>query len=102
MPFSSKQDYARAFELIRVEIHEWDPYSLMSSGSPIDEFDGEVRSIVRQIPRIKSKIDAAHVVSRTFSSSFDANDFPVEACITIGEKIHGVLVSAKLIDGPAT
>lgn len=59
-------------------IREWDPLGLLASGSPIDEFDSEISSVVAQVPRIHSARDAAHAVSRVFSSSFDRSRFAPE------------------------
>ena len=98
MSFQSKKDYEKAGRLVKAEIHKWDPYSLMATDSPDDEFDGEIRSIVKQIPRIKSKVDADHAVSRTFSSSFKAENLDVDSCLEIGEKIFNVLASEGLSD----
>ncbi len=98
MGFSTKKDFEHALVIVRKEINQWDPYALIASGSLDDEFDGEIRSIVKEIPRIGSETDAAYAVSRTFGSSFDASDFPVEKCESIGRNLYQALIRERLID----
>ena len=56
---NTKQEYKRAFEVVREVVHAWDPYCLIAHGAPRDEFDHEVACVVAQIPRIDSAFDAA-------------------------------------------
>jgi Domain of unknown function (DUF1871) len=89
--------YKQAFDAVRTVIHEWDPYGLIQGGAPADEFDGEIASIVGQIPRIQSCNDANHVLSRVFSSSFEPELFKPEDCRQVGEKLYRALESKGLI-----
>jgi Domain of unknown function (DUF1871) len=90
----TKADYKLALQVIR----EWDPYSLLASGSPSDEFDSEIARVVVQIPRIKSERDATSALSRTFSSSFEAELFSPADCAAAGAMLlaaldgHGLIV----------
>jgi hypothetical protein len=68
---NKKAKYKLAIQVVGRVIHEWDPYSLLESGCPNDEFDTEIASVVSQMSRIKSAEDAAHVLSRVFSSAFE-------------------------------
>ena len=94
----TKGDYKLALDTIRMVIHEWDPYGLLHGGAPPDEFDGEIASIARQVPRIRSGRDAAHVLSRTFSSSFEPQGFRPESCRDIGERLYRALVTKGLVE----
>lgn len=60
----SKKQYELAFTVVRHAIAKADPYSLLETGSPEDEFDSEVSSIVRQLPRCHSATDVAHTIAR--------------------------------------
>ena len=82
-----KQQYGDMVALVKRVIAEWDPYALLASGSPHDEFDSEVASIVAQFPRIKSATDAAHVISRVFASSFVPTNFTPESCAQVGKQL---------------
>jgi hypothetical protein len=93
----TKRDYKRAFDTVRAVIHEWDPYGLLKTGAPEDEFDSEIASIARQIPQIQSSGDATHVVSRVFSSSFEARLFKPESCTEVGEKLYRALAEQSLL-----
>lgn len=95
-----KGDDELAFEIVRAVIHEWNPYGLLAEGSPNDdEFDSEIRSIVRQRDRIHGQNDAVAVVSRVFGSSFgDSEKFRPEACVEVGSKIFKGLQDAGLLE----
>lgn len=93
----TKHDYQKGMEVIRAVIHEWDPYGLLASGAPQDEFDSEVASVVRQISRIKSENDAAHVLSRVFSSSFEAEFFEPKHCLKTGTRLYQALKQNGLL-----
>jgi hypothetical protein len=86
-----KRQHEELSGIVAAVIAEWDPYSLLAGGAPRDEFDPEVSSIVRQVSRIKSATDAAHVISRVFSSSFEQKQFRPEACATVGQRLFAEL-----------
>ena len=46
----TKDDYRRAIEVVAAVIREWDPYGLLRTGAPQDEFDSEIAGVVAQIP----------------------------------------------------
>ena len=91
-------DYDRAFGVVRDLVARWDPYSLLAGGAPEDEFDSEVRSVVQQIPRIRSANDATHVISRVFSSAFEPSLFKPEDCTEVGNELFHVLDEQKLLE----
>ena len=69
----TKADYRLALQVVGAAVRDWDPYSLLAGGCPVDEFDAEVASVVAQIPRIKSEHDATLALSRVFSSAFESD-----------------------------
>jgi hypothetical protein len=71
---------------------------LLAGGAPLDEFDREITSVVKQIPRIHSGVDAAHAMSRVFASSFGGGQFTREACSGVGGKLYAALLEQGLID----
>lgn len=77
-------------------MNQWDPYSLLATGAPIDEFENEIVEVVREIPNIKSTIDVTNTLSRVFSSAFDEN-FTPEECSNVGTKLYYKLCEAGLI-----
>lgn len=89
-------DHARAIAVVRDVIHKWDPFSLMKGGTT-DEWDREIASVVRQIPRIKSSNDAIHAVSRIFTSAFSMN-FSPEHCTEVGQKLYLTLVQHGILE----
>ena len=84
------------FNRIRVVVHRWDPYDLLRGGAPPDEFDGEIRRLVAQVPRIRSETDAAHAVSRVFSDSFQPTGFTPEDCAAVGRELFSVLAQGRI------
>jgi hypothetical protein len=93
----TKRDYENVFGVVRAVIHKWDPYGLLAGGAPQEEFDREIASVVSQIPRISSTEDAANVVSRVFSSSFEPDIFRVEHCTEVGENLYLALKMHNLV-----
>jgi hypothetical protein len=93
----TKRHYEEAFDIVRGVVHEWDPYGLIQGGAPADEFDGEIASIVSQIPHIQSCNDASHVLSRVFSASFEPELFKPEQCRQVGENLYRALESKGLL-----
>ena len=72
---ANKVQIAKATEVVRQVIHEWDPYGLLAMGAPQDEWDSEIRSLVDQVGRIACEKDAALAISRIFSSAFQPEGF---------------------------
>lgn len=95
----TRADYDRAFAVVREVIHEWDPYALISGGGPRDEWDSEIASLVPHVQRIKSHNDAAHAVSRVFSSAFQPEGFSPEDCAEVGKRLYSALADAGLLRG---
>jgi hypothetical protein len=93
----TRADYDRAISAVRDLISRWDPYSLLACGAPADEFDSEVQSVVAQISRIRSANDAAHVISRVFSSAFEPSLFKPEDCTEIGRELFRTLTEQELL-----
>jgi hypothetical protein len=93
----SKEDWKRAAEIVRSIINEWDPYSLLAEGAPDDEFEGEIASIVRQLPRIRSNNDMILAISTVFSSAFESERFRPEDCAEVGARLFDRLKEASLL-----
>lgn len=93
----TRADYERAIQAVREVIHCWDPYGLLGGGCPTDEFDAEIASVVVQIPRIRSRMDAIHVLSRIFSSAFGSERFRPEDCATAGIELFEALSARGLL-----
>ncbi|MBW4578520.1 MAG: DUF1871 family protein [Tildeniella nuda ZEHNDER 1965/U140] len=94
---NTKRDYDLALGTVRATIQEWDPYGLLKTGAPPDEFDSEIASIASQIPRIQSSHDATLVISSVFSSNFEPHLFTPESCSDVGEKLYQVLEAQGLL-----
>jgi hypothetical protein len=93
----TRSDYEQALLVVRGVVHRWDPYRLLAGGCPPDEFDSEIAAVVAQVPRIRSRADAAHALSRVFSSAFEAARFRPEDCAEPGAELYEALVAAGLI-----
>jgi hypothetical protein len=79
-------------------IRKWDPYGLLKMGCPEDEFDREIHSLVRQIPRMRSADDAIYAISRVFSSAFGPGKFQPEVCADVGHELFEALCISGLLD----
>ncbi len=67
MNAAGRAKYQKMWDVTAGVIKSWDPYGLLGGGAPGDEFDREIASLVAQIPRIHSELDAAQAVSRIFA-----------------------------------
>jgi hypothetical protein len=98
MGLTKKKDYEHALEVVGQEIRQWDPYGLLAMGCPADEFHNEIASVVAQIPRIAGPNDAAHAISRVFSSAFDRETFAPELCVDVGSRLYAALKKNRLLE----
>src|SRR4051812_17708762 len=96
----TRTDYERACQVVREVVHLWDPYGLIHVGCPPDEFGAEIAAVVRQAPRIRSRNDAAHALSRVFSSAFEPSQFRPEDCAAAGDDLYEALSATGLIPTP--
>ena len=94
MPRSKGRD--TLCEAVRRVVREWDPLGLLAGGAPEDEWDGEVNALVKQVPRIRSEKDAAHAVSRVFSS-LDPQRFTPDGCSEVGRALYAALREAGVV-----
>ena len=88
---AGRKKYEQMWDVTAAVLRAWDPYSLLAGGAPADELNGEIASLVAQIPRITSATDAAHAISRIFGSSFETRVFTPQSCEDIGEKLFDAL-----------
>ena len=95
----TKADYELALQVVGAVVREWDPYTLLASGCPADEFDSEIASMVSEIPRIKSEQNAALALSRVFASAFEAERFTPDKCREAGVKLFAALLANGLVGG---
>lgn len=93
----TKDDYERALRVVSDVVRRWDPYGLLAGGCPPDEFDSEIAAVVTQVPRIHSASDAAHALSRVFSSSFEPERFQPEDCAEPGVDLYRTLLAEGLL-----
>ena len=92
----TKQDFKHAVEILREAINEIDPYSLLASGSPDDEFENEINSIASQLSSCESGKDIAHTIARVFTSSF-GEEFESSQFLSEGEDVYTKLQSNDLV-----
>jgi hypothetical protein len=97
----TRTHYERALSVVRGVIHEWDPYALIGGRAPANEWDSEIASLVAQIPRMKSDNDAAHAISRVFSSAFQAEGFGPCDCGEVGRRLYRALQDSRLLEDGA-
>ena len=95
-----KMQYFDLFKHVSEIINEWDPYSLLETGAPSDEFDPEVASIISRIEEIKTENDAILIISKIFTKSFDDKVFSKNHCSSVGIKLYKKLEEFNFIDSP--
>jgi hypothetical protein len=89
------KQYIKTLDIVKESINRIDPYGLLASGSPKNEFDFEIRTITLQIPRCQSSKDVAHVIARVINSSFSL-DRKIEEFELESEWIFAMLIKHKI------
>jgi hypothetical protein len=86
----AKRKYKKLFDELNVIICSWDPYGLIRSGAPKDEWYEEVTSILAGLRQTSSKSndDVIDLVQNVFSKAFSKEDFPRERCEQVGNEIY--------------
>jgi hypothetical protein len=93
-----RREYEAAVEVIAKAVRAWDPYGLIETGAPLDEFDGEISRIAGSISAFKSAEDVAVVVSRVFVASFgEGEHFEPSDCVVPASQIFQGLRDANLL-----
>lgn len=93
----SKAAYKTPLEVVGSVARAWDPYGLIAGGAPNNEFDSEIASVAALTSRIKTEKDAVLVLSRVFSSAFEAERFTPEHCAEAGKKLFAALSAHGLV-----
>ena len=88
---NNQRDWKRNEAVVRKVIHEWDPYHLLESGAPADEWDREILQIARLVGTFTSPSQAAEVGSDVFSRAFQPEGFSEEDCADVGRKLYHAL-----------
>ena len=94
---NSRGDYNAALRIVEVVVRSWDPYSLISSGAPTNEFDSEIAQVVTLVPGICSPSAAAAALSSAFSAAFEPEHFSPAQCSVPGQELFAKLAAAGLV-----
>ncbi len=86
-------EFKRIHKIVKKAIDKWDPYALLASGAPKDEFDSETNMVLTKINIDSNVEEIANVISEVFSEMFFPEDFPVEDCIDVAKSIYENLLS---------
>jgi len=92
----SRDDYDAALHIVGAVVRSWDPYSLISSGAPSDEFDSEISKVATLVPGISSPSAAAAALSTVFSAVFEPELFSPAQCSVPGQELFAKLAAAGL------
>ena len=99
MPLKTADDYARACTITKQVIDRWDPYALLASGAPSDEFASRAADVVRHIPAMRNSQDAAQAISEVFSDAFEPEHFQLAQCREVASELFEALRKAGLLSG---
>jgi hypothetical protein len=95
---AGRAKYQQMWDVTAGIIRDWDPYGLLGGGAPGDEFDREVASLVAQIPRMHTAVDATQAIARVFAPSFEAHSNTEETCSEVGKQLHAALAEQGLLN----
>lgn len=86
------------FEIVKKCIDEWDPYGLLASGCPEDEFDDESKLISEEISFTTSEDKIVEMVSKVFSERFEQQFFHESSCENVALKIYNELKNTVFVE----
>ena len=86
------------FKIVKNCIDEWDPYGLLASGCPKNEFDNESKLISEKISFTTSKDEIVEIVSKVFSEQFEQQFFHESSCESVALKIYNELKSTVFVE----
>ena len=86
-----KHLYLEAISVATAVINDWDPRGLIAGGAPKDEFEGEVSRIVAKAQEAHTPELLATIIAEVFSSSFEPDTFPLEACLPVASRLFDEL-----------
>lgn len=93
-----RREYEIAIGVVAKAIRAWDPYGLIETGAPRDEFDGEIMRITANIRDFKSPEDVAVTISKVFEASFGPGEhFEAADCIVPASQIFQGLRDANVL-----
>jgi len=76
------------YEVVKNLIDEWDPYGLLNINCPNDEYEYEIKEIVKNIYLESSINEIANKISQIFIKSFNEPDiFCIENCLNVSKLI---------------
>ncbi|GFZ75898.1 hypothetical protein GCM10010978_16860 [Compostibacillus humi] len=75
-----------ALPIVTKHINQWDPEYLLELGAPDDEYEYEIKQIVKAVLESKDEIEVAEAIQDTFRRAFD-REYDYEECHTIAAKI---------------
>lgn len=78
------------FLVVKAELNHLDPYGLLASGAPKDEFDDEARAISQRITSTSGVQDIAEAISAVLNDAFGLSDSASNYQPT-AERIHAAL-----------
>jgi hypothetical protein len=93
----TRKDSDAELLIVASVVRSWDPYRLIGSGAPPDEFDAEIAKVVSRISRISNAATAAATLSSVFSASFEPELFSPAQCAAPGQEFFAKLSAAGLV-----
>jgi len=96
-----KRSYQETIKVVTEVINDWDPYDLIKSGAPDNEFSPEVGRIAAKAHGVKTSMELAKIISGVFTDQFGPEYFSVEACVQVASRLftdlknHGLLESRE-------
>lgn len=75
------------FDVVKTYIDEWNPYDLLPE-APCDEFDEESMMISSKLRDHMTAEQIAEIIAKVFGEMFDREDFTVENCMDVSNRIY--------------
>jgi hypothetical protein len=94
----TRDDYDRAFAIVRAAVARWDPALLLSGGAPADEWDAEIASLLPKLRTSKTSANLADELFALFGGRCGQATVGFEECRAAATEIILRLKTEALID----
>ncbi|MFB7142858.1 DUF1871 family protein [Gottfriedia sp. NPDC056225] len=74
------------YEIVKLEIDKWDSLGLLAGGAPEDEYDPEIKDIVKEINSVNNNNELILLIKNVFEKWFGM-EFSYEECFTVAKSI---------------
>jgi len=94
---SQKKTQEQVETIVKQVFAQSDPYCLIESGAPVDEWVDEIHRIALMVAHAQTPAECTKAVYEVLSDSLGKDNFTMAECQEMGEDLFKKLLSADLL-----